>query len=168
MSEILKCDELGKGKKTLIIMIGLPYSGKSTAAREYDCPIVNPDSIRVALHGHKFIPEAEPHVWAIAKTMVRALFLAGHDYVVLDATNLTEARRTEWRSKDWGSHFRVIDTDYDVCIERIMEAGDHPMVEITHSMSKKIEALTVKERTYAVGIGDQVCGHPPRVSGDKS
>src|SRR5258706_417694 len=53
---------------TLIVMVGLPWSGKSTWAREQgNWPIVCPDEIRFALHGQRFIAEAEPWVWTIAK-----------------------------------------------------------------------------------------------------
>lgn len=133
--EILKTDELGKGKR-LICMVGLPYSGKSTMAKMYEYPIVCPDAIRVALHGKKFIPEAEQHVWAIAKTMVRALFLAGHDAVILDATNTTQKRRDEWSSKDWSTSFDIVTTSVDVCIDRAISAGDVVMVDIIKSMDK--------------------------------
>ena len=85
-------------RKTLIAMVGLPRSGKSTWAKKAGHPIVSPDAIRLALHGQRFISEAEPFVWAIAKAMVRALFLAGHSAVILDATNNTRKRRDEWKS----------------------------------------------------------------------
>lgn len=77
--------------------VGLPQSGKSTWAKAQGYPIVNPDSIRLAIHGQPFIKEAEPFVWATAKYMVRSLFLAGHDVVILDATNITRKRRDEWK-----------------------------------------------------------------------
>ena len=35
----------------LIVMVGLPRSGKTTWARKQGYPIVNPDSIRLAFHG---------------------------------------------------------------------------------------------------------------------
>ena len=89
----------------LIMTVGLPRSGKTTHAKGLGHPIVNPDSIRLALHGKPFIGLAEPFVWAIAKTMVRALFLAGHDTVILDATNTTIARRDQWKSKTWNRKF---------------------------------------------------------------
>lgn len=79
---------------TLLMTVGLPRSGKSTWARkQFGVPIVNPDSIRLAMHGHQFIKSAEPFVWATASTMVEALFLAGHPTVILDATNVTRATR---------------------------------------------------------------------------
>jgi predicted kinase len=138
MSEVLKTDELGS-HKTLICMVGLPYSGKSTEAKKKGYPIVCPDAIRVALHGKKFIPEAEPYVWAIAKTMVRSLFLAGNAVVVLDATNTTESRRKEWVSKEWYTLFSVISTNVDECIARATDAGDHVMVPIIRAMDEKFE-----------------------------
>lgn len=107
--------------KTLIIMVGLPRSGKSTRAHEisksHRAPIVNPDSIRMALHGHAFIASAEPFVWAVAKTMVRALFYS-HDIVVLDACSHTKARRSEWRSTNWKRMFVSVETDPQICIAR--------------------------------------------------
>jgi predicted kinase len=92
---------------TLVLTCGLPRSGKTTWAQTQDVPIVNPDSIRLALHGKPFISLAEPFVWAIAKVMVRALFLAGHDRVIVDATNTTRKRRDDWKSRDWTREFRV-------------------------------------------------------------
>ena len=135
--EVLKTDKLDPSKR-LICMVGLPYSGKSTKAKQLGYPIVNPDSIRVALHGHKFIQEAEPYVWAIAKTMVRSLFLSGHDTVILDATNTTENRRKEWLSKEWTTYFECVKTTVHKCIERAVMIGDDGMIPIINSMAKKI------------------------------
>lgn len=104
--------------KVLILTVGLPQSGKSTWARSQSCPIVNPDSIRLALHGKPFIGLAEPYVWAIAKTMVRSLFIAGHHTVILDATNTTRKRRDEWKSSEWVREFRVFDEPIETCKAR--------------------------------------------------
>ncbi len=50
-------------EQTLILMVGLPRSGKTTRARQIDHPIVNPDSIRLALHApHPFLKGMEPFV----------------------------------------------------------------------------------------------------------
>ncbi len=103
---------------TLILTVGLPQSGKSTWARMQECPIVNPDSIRLALHGKPFIPESEPFVWAIAKCMVKALFLAGHATVVLDATNTTRKRRDEWKSSKWTREYFEFERDPVLCKTR--------------------------------------------------
>lgn len=142
MSEILKTDTIDSFKQ-LFMMVGLPYSGKSTEAallsKVHHAPIVNPDSVRVALHGHKFIPEAEPYVWAICKTMVRSLFTAGHDYVILDATNLTPARRNEWTRDGWTTVACIVDTSLEVCLKRAEEAGDLVMLPIIEKMHEQMD-----------------------------
>ena len=125
----------------LILMVGLPRSGKSTAARRLGHPIVCPDAIRLALHGHRFEPRAEPFIWAIAKTMTHALFLAGHDVVVVDATNTTAKRRDDWRSDAWTIEPIFIDTPKDECVRRALAAGDADIVPIIERMAAAFEPL---------------------------
>lgn len=139
--EVLKCDSWVD--KTLISMVGLPYSGKSTEAKkmseEHNAPIVCPDTIRIAIHGCKFIPDAEWLVWGTAKVMVKALFLAGHDTVILDATNITKARRDEWRSKKWTGVWRIMETRKEECIERAKAWKDDVILPIIEKMAEQYE-----------------------------
>ena len=128
-----------KDMKTLYLAVGLPRSGKTTRARNMDMPIVNPDSIRIALHGKRFIGSAEPMVWAIARYMVAALFEAGHDAVVLDATNTTVKRRQEWADKRWRRVFIVIPVDEATCIARAQREKDHDIIPIISKMVAQYE-----------------------------
>lgn len=141
--EILKITAMTPEQCTLHCMVGLPYSGKSTRAKELseigNMPIVCPDTIRVALHGKKFLPDAEPYVWAIAKTMVKALFMAGHPDVILDATNITQERRNEWLSKRWLTKFYHCATPVEICKERASKAGDTVMLEIIDKMAEQFD-----------------------------
>lgn len=123
--------------KTLIGMIGLPYSGKTTVAREMGHPMVNPDSIRLAMHGHRFIPEAEDVVWAIARIMVRALFLAGHDTVIVDACNVSQKRRDEWMKPGWENQWVLCDADPDVCKDRALKRGDTDIIPSIDRMNEE-------------------------------
>lgn len=125
--------------KALILTVGLPRSGKTTWVEAQGYPIVNPDSIRLALHGERFISLAEPFVWAIAKVMVRSLFLAGHHTVILDACNATEKRRDEWLSDDWKVWFHPVDTPVSVCIERAKSKGDEEIIPIIERMAESLE-----------------------------
>ena len=108
---------------TLILTVGLPKSGKTTWAKQSIHPVVNPDAIRLALHGQAFVKMAEPMVWAIAETMVRHHFEYGYSTVILDATNLTPERREKWRSADWGTKFVVFDTRFATCRSRAEKSG---------------------------------------------
>lgn len=127
--------------KVLILTVGLPRSGKTTWARGTGHPIVNPDSIRLALHGKNFEALAEPVVWAIAKIMVRALFLAGHDTVILDACNVTADRRREWISRDWETKFLETDRPLrvDLYKERAIQIGRPELIEIIDKMAAEYD-----------------------------
>ena len=131
-------------EKHLIMTVGLPYSGKSTWASKSGYPVVCPDHIRTALHGQRFAPDAEPFVWAIATVMVKALFSAGHDCVVLDATNVTKKRRDEWVG-DWTRIAKPMDTDKHECIRRAKSAGDDYIVPIIERMAEKFEPVGESE-----------------------
>lgn len=126
-------------KHILIGTVGLPRSGKTTWAKSQAYPIVNPDSIRLALHGQRFVAVAEPYVWAIAKTMVRALFLAGHKHVLLDATNTTRKRRDEWLSPEWGTFWHEVKATPGECMDRA--AGDVEIILVITRMADSFEKL---------------------------
>ena len=133
----------------LLLMVGLPQSGKSTQARkladENNWPIVSPDAIRLALHGHPYIHDAEDYVWAVAKTMAKALFLAGHETVILDATNVTRKRRDNWKDKMWRREFMVMITSPEKCRERVETQGRYDLVPVIERMESAFEAVASDE-----------------------
>ena len=125
-------------RASLIITVGLPRSGKSTWAMKQGHPVVNPDSIRLALHGQRFLPEAESMVWAMAEYMVKALFLAGHTTVILDACNVTAKRRDVWdkfcEKYDYCFEAEVFKVKPKTCIERARAMGDDEIIPIIERM----------------------------------
>lgn len=138
----------------LVLMVGLPRSGKSTIARaEADAgraAIVNPDSIRLAIHGQRFSEEAEDYVWAVARTMVRALFGAGHKRVIIDATNTTRKRRDFWKPRtkqgkaEWRRTFLLVQTSAEVCKQRAglgTDREDTEIVPVIDRMAASFEPL---------------------------
>lgn len=135
--------------KVLIATIGLPRSGKSTWAMEQNLPVVSPDAIRLALHGEQFISSAEPMVWAMSEYMVKALFLAGHDKVVLDSTSITESRRQPWKKlcNDMGVEYTyvIIPTKADICIKRALELENYELVSVIERMAKETDIEEIKE-----------------------
>jgi predicted kinase len=119
-----------KRKSKMVIMCGLPKSGKSTIVdrelREYQ--VICGDDIRLAL-GVEFDPKLEDFVWGTFNTMVRASLIRKLD-VVLDGTHTTKFRREKVINlgKEYGADIKIIHvkTPYEVCIERATES-DFPL-----------------------------------------
>jgi predicted kinase len=132
-------------ERRLVMTVGLPRSGKSTWARQVGSPIVNPDAIRLSLHGASWRAEAEPMVWAVAKLMVAALFEAGHDQVILDATNTTRARRDDWEDKRWHRIYMPFDTPKEVCAERAIATGKPDLLPVIERMAAAFEPVQEEE-----------------------
>jgi predicted kinase len=126
---------------TLVCTAGLPRSGKSTWAKEQGHPIVNPDAIRLAIHGQSFIASAEPLVWATAKIMVTALFKAGHEVVILDATSATRKRRADWKCDDWRTWFKPFLATEEECIQRAVFGRRSDLVPVINRMAAQWEPL---------------------------
>lgn len=125
--------------------MGLPRSGKTTWAQQQTFPIVNPDSIRYALHGQRYQAIAEPFVWAIAMVMVRALFLAGHDTVIVDATHNTRKRRDFWRCDEWDLCLKHFPTSKEICIERAKAIQDDVIIPIIEKMANEADGTQPDE-----------------------
>ena len=124
--------------KTIHIMVGLPRSGKSTYAAklsvEFNAPIVNPDSVRLALHGQAFIPTAEQMVWAIVDYMIKSLLMC-HDHVILDATNTVVERREHFiNMADTAIGYRML-CPHETIEARADEVG-FPMIVIRNMRTK--------------------------------
>jgi predicted kinase len=135
-------------KHILIATVGLPRSGKSSWAQQQAYPIVSPDAIRLAMHGQAFIASVEPYIWAIARTMVGALFLAGHRHVILDATNISRKRRNEWKSPDWALYFKPIPTPASACHERATATGRDDLHAVIDRMASEAELIAPDEQVW--------------------
>lgn len=110
----------------LIMMRGLPGSGKSTKTeellREYGNYVrVNRDLLRTMLHFDKWSGPKEGLTKAAQRTIVAGMLKADVG-VIVDDTNLTRGHHDSWRdlAKECGAQFEVceVDTDWQVCVNR--------------------------------------------------
>jgi len=126
------------GKAKLVLLVGLPRSGKSTVAKKLSkatgFPVVNRDSVRLAYHGKRFAPEHEGIVNTITTSMVKALFLAGAEGVILDETNIRRDRRRQWHSDAWETRYYHIPTTPEVCKERAIATGQPDLLPVIDRM----------------------------------
>jgi len=128
--------------KILIVTIGLPRSGKSTWSLSTGYPIINRDSIRYAISGNIRYFKEEERVSEIEKIMTISLFYAGHDVIIVDATNLKKKYRDTWQFVN--EHFKCkiiyknFFTSLEECIERAMKnfPEDAQFPQVIRSMWK--------------------------------
>ncbi len=136
--------------KILLVTVGLPRSGKSTWAKDQGVPIVNKDSIRLALHGERFLAKAEDWVQTLTSTFVDSLLVYGrHDVIILDECNVTKRSREKWVKTDWETIFVVFKTPYKECRRRALNNFDFEILPIIDRMANKWENVEM-------GDGDTV------------
>lgn len=140
------------GELLTICMMGLPRSGKTTLARKLseklNAPIVNRDSIRLALHGQRFVPVAEPMVKAISGIMVNALFKAGHATVIIDETNVRRSTRDFWKGIQPNIRFLHVSTSEEECLARARSMNDEEIQPVIHRMAAEFEPLEADEEVF--------------------
>ena len=150
----------------LIVMVGLPRSGKSTWARKQGLPIVSSDAIRSALYndmgeGERFLKSAEPMIWVICTLMVSALFKAGNTSVIVDNCHVKRKYRDQWQSDKWQTWFKHIDTNWETCMGRARIEKDEEIIPIIEKMANEFEALDDDERQIPSTVADYMSGAWP-------
>lgn len=126
-------------KKTLIIMCGIPASGKSTVARRLqkhfdNAPIISMDELRETLLGSR---ADQSHNYEIYKYSLDAAIQTfnNHDVIIYDATNrtrkarkqLVEALSNYW---DFDAYCVYLATDIDIAIERNLNRAKNEIVPL--------------------------------------
>lgn len=128
--------------KYLLLMRGLPGSGKSTFIEENNLSnyVVCPDSLRVLFgglvqgsEGHMTIPQSnEKSVWGLVNKVMDERMSRG-EFVVLDATNLDSSKFENYRKLKDLYRYRVFVIDFsDIslseCLERNRYREEHKQV----------------------------------------
>lgn len=135
--------------KKLIMLQGLPRSGKTTWAKKQGFPIVCPDAIRLAKTGKRWWSPIEHEIWATALTMVRSLFLAGHETVILDSTGCTRKQRDYFKPpKDisWVRYLKTMFTSAESCIQRAIKTGQPDLIDVIKNQYKNFEYVEQEEQ----------------------
>lgn len=135
---------------SITIMVGLPRSGKSSKAKEFQdqgATILCPDVFRIALHGHTYLPSAENIIWATIELTAKALVMQGHS-IVIDATNITKFSRSKWikLAKDLKVPAYIVwmKATKELCLERNTGAGSVPN-GVIERMDSSFQDPTVEE-----------------------
>lgn len=120
----------------LIMLRGLPASGKSTYAKEMvrtkGYKRVNRDDLRQMIDNGEYSPENEVLVRTIRDEILIQIGLA-HQTAIIDDTNLKFEEEEHFKdlAREWGFGFQVVNFDVpvDECIHRDSFRGIHSVGE---------------------------------------
>lgn len=127
-------------KKTLIIVCGVPASGKSTIARRLQicfdhAPIVSMDDIRETVFGSRADQSHNYEVYNYS-ILATAKAFESHDVVIYDATNRTRKARKQLVNElskywDFDTYCVYLAIDIDIAIERNAQRAEYQRVPVT-------------------------------------
>lgn len=143
-------------ERRLIITVGYPRCGKSTWCVDSGLPIVSSDAIRLALFGSLWSEAHEHLMLPLAKTMVHALFHAGHERVIWDSVNITRALRSFWQPTPellWRRTYKIFNTTPEVCKQRADDTDRSYLKAVIDRMRAQFEPVTNDE--YG---SESICG----------
>lgn len=147
--------------KVIICMVGLPRSGKTSWIKNHhtifgNCPVVELDALRIAIHGQRFIKETEVLIAPMAKVFVKVLLLNPyHDIVIIDATSRSRWYRDYWKNIGCKVYFKHIETSAEECISRAQKDGDDYIIPVIEYMNKEFQPLEEDEipvEKYIMGL----------------
>jgi predicted kinase len=126
----------------LIVLVGLPRSGKSTFRKslttQFGWPTICPDDFRYLIHGAAFKPEFEKKVWETVHLTIKELFLTGSKNVILDATNISLSDRNQFKNPElYLRRIYYFTTPKNICIQRAKDTNQEYLMPIIEKMSLK-------------------------------
>lgn len=134
----------------VVIMMGIPASGKSTLANSLGIRVLASDELRLQ---HPEIPPTSTTIWTMMKNMLRQCIENNED-VVIDATNVSVKDRDRWLSvikKEKAKGFQIFTSLYimttpkEVCLERNKHREARVPDIAIHSIEKRWENPTKEE-----------------------
>ena len=115
-------DSLEDSKQRIVVMVGLPGSGKSTYLKELRVNAISSDTIRLLLADDVTIQTIHGRVFATMRYLLRHRIAIGRPVTYVDATHLTVAERVPYVSiaRAYGCDLEAVffDVPIEVCQER--------------------------------------------------
>ena len=109
-------------KQRIVVMVGLPGSGKSTYLDQLDVNAISSDAVRLLLADDATIQTIHVRVFATMRYLLRHRIAIGRPVSYVDATHLTVAERAPYVSiaRAYGCDLEAVffDVPVEVCQQR--------------------------------------------------
>jgi tRNA nucleotidyltransferase (CCA-adding enzyme) len=146
--EIKKSTECNPNKPTMVILVGLPRSGKSNFYKKHfgEYTYISRDEIRERVFGFKGNMENEGEVTKIFNEMLNEAFNKNKN-IIIDNTNVQRKYRNKYmtmaKSRKYNAKAYLIDTEYSVVLDNANKEG-FP-IEVIESMQCRLNKPSYDE-----------------------
>lgn len=136
-------------ERAVVLMIGLPGSGKSSYLAHYGLSTVSTDALRTLLLGDAADQRAAAQIFGLLYKILTSRLEAGVPQTFIDATNLDAAARKPLVriAKEAGIPAVGIwmDADVDECLARNQLRGRVVAIEVIQRFARKLRLPTATE-----------------------
>lgn len=140
----------------VILMVGLPGSGKSTYAQQQGWPVLASDEIRRILLDDATDQKANRTIFALLRHMLRRRLELRRPITCVDATNLTPYERRQYirtaQLCDADIEAVYLDVPIAVCHARNQRRDRVVPAEVLERMSKRLQPPSIEEGFSAVRV----------------
>ena len=133
----------------VVLLVGLPGSGKSTYLERIGAPALSSDSVRALLADDPGDQSIHPRVFATLRCLLRHRLAIGRPVTYIDATNLTRSERRAYLriAEMYGCDAQALffDVPLEVCLERNLRRNRVVPEEAVRKMAAKLTPPRLEE-----------------------
>ncbi len=133
----------------IVVVVGLPGSGKSTYLARIGAPVLSSDSVRGLIADDPTDQTIHCRVFATLRSLLRHRIEIGRPLTYIDATNLTPRERRGWvrMAELHGCEVEALffDVPLEVCLERNRARNRNVPEDAVRKMAAKLVPPTTRE-----------------------
>jgi predicted kinase len=133
----------------LVVLVGLPGSGKSTWASQQPFPALSSDAVRLMIADDPTVQTIHRRVFATLRYLARQRLELKRPVTCIDATSLTRWERRPWirlaQDADCDAEAIFFDTPLEVCLERNSRRDRVVPADAVREMARKLEPPSLEE-----------------------
>ena len=136
-------------RQRIVIMVGLPGSGKSTWLQQLGVTAISSDAVRLLLADDATIQTIHPQVFATMRYLLRRRLAIGRPVSYVDATHLTPAERAPYVTiaRKFGCDLEAVffDIPAEICQQRNRQRQRIVPEEAIEAMRSKLVPPSLEE-----------------------
>jgi predicted kinase len=140
----------------VILIVGLPGSGKSTYAKQQRWPVLASDEIRRILLDDARDQSANRSIFALLRHMLRKRLELRRPVTCIDATNLTSYERRPYikTAQLYGADIEAVylDVPIEICHARNLNRDRVVPPDVVERMSKRLQPPSLEEGFSTVRV----------------